>query len=95
MWLLLVAILLLGLCMPGRYLYISYHDLIPVVENPVARRLPCFAYRWYVMRFYLRNWCESANLEIVPHIGPYTKHLAKARVLTRLGVFSKKHLIKA
>ena len=64
-------ILLLGLCMPGRYLYISCHVLIPVVENPEARRLPCFAYRWYVMRFYLRNWCESANLEIVPHIGPY------------------------
>ena len=71
MWLLLVAILLLGLCMPGRYLCISCHVLIPVVENPVARRLPCFAYRWYVMRFYLRDWCESANLEVVPHIGPY------------------------
>ena len=53
------------------FIYISCHVLYPVVENPVARRLPCFAYRWYVMRFYLRNWCESANLEIVPHIGPY------------------------
>ena len=52
-------------------LCISCHVLLPVVQNPVARRLPCFAYRWYVMCFYLRNWCESANLEIVPHIGPY------------------------
>ena len=24
------------------------------------------------MRFYLRNWGESTNLEIVPHSGPYS-----------------------
>ena len=35
------------------------------------RTLALFAYRWYVMRFYLRNWGESTNLEIVPPGGPY------------------------
>jgi len=57
--------------MPGRYLFILVVMFCIMLSRILWRALALFAYRWYVMRFYLRNWCESANLEIVPHIGPY------------------------
>ena len=61
MWLLIVAINTFGpLYAREIYIYNSCHVLIPVVEI-LWRALALFAYRWYVMRFYLRNWGESMN----------------------------------
>ena len=57
--------------MPGRYLFILVVMFCIMLLKTLWRTLALFAYRWYVMRFYLRNWGESTNLEIVPHSGPY------------------------
>ena len=71
MWLLIVAIITFGpLYAQEIYIYISCHVLYLLLKT-LWRTLALFAYRWYDMRFYLRNWGESTNLEIVPHSGPY------------------------
>ena len=71
MWLLIVAIFTFGSLYAREIsIYISCHVCIMLLKIP-WRTLALFAYRWYVMCFYLRNWGKSTNLEIVPHSGPY------------------------